>query len=354
MPPKILLLDEKWDKKMPYSLFRINEAEEGVVGVGIAQKLYAIHVAITHIVNKIFTGIRRVCVPRVYVQAGAKPSASDISSVPGEIIEVNDLKTNKPIFETPPPTNPMAIDFLERLWQKGFDVIGISQLSAAGRVPAGLERASGIAIRSYQQIETERFQLMRADYEEMFIELAVKSIKLSSDSMLPKGLSRKQIEDAKDDLTIWNSSLLPETPAGRLATVSDLLNSQLINPQQALTLIESPDTERFLSSENSRSKAIEMLIEKALDEKRTPTIYPELGLELYLDKVQKSFSMLLLEEGEGSNKLALLSPLIKELEEKINEQTRTASALQAVAQGGQTPGPQQPLEGMQAMAGEYV
>ena len=160
-------------------------------------------------------------------------------------------------------------------------------------------------MRSYQQVESERFQLIRSDYEDAFISMAKKAIKMSSDSMLPKGMKRADIVEAKDDMQIWTSSLLPETPSGRLAMVGDLFNTGLVTGNQALSLMDSPDVSKFINSETSRQRAIDLLLDRALEKGQKPVYYPELGLELSLDRARKMFAELLIED-EESEKICLL------------------------------------------------
>ena len=265
MTDKVTLLDEKWDKPLPYQLFKWEYADQGVVGVGLSKKLYAIQNAITYILGKTFRSVRNFAIPRVFVSKSSAPTQKDITNLVAEIIEVNTDGGPLPQFSTPPAVNNQVLEILIMLWQKAFEIVGISSLSAGGQIPRGLEKASGAALRSYQQVESERFQLIRSDYEEAFISMAKKAIKLSNDSMLPKGLKRAEIMEAKDDLQIWTSSLLPETPSGRLAMVGDLFNTGLVTGNQALSLMDSPDTSKFLTSETSRQRAIDLLLDRALD-----------------------------------------------------------------------------------------
>ena len=139
--------------------------------------------------------------------------------------------------------------------------------------------------------------------------------------------------EAKDDLQIWTSSLLPETPSGRLAMVGDLFNTGLVTGNQALSLMDSPDVTKFISSETSRQRAIDLLLDRALDAEKKPVYYPALGLELYLDRARKMFAELLIED-EESPKIPLLQACIEELNSKVGKQTGIANALNQLNQGG--------------------
>ena len=342
MTKEVTLLYEKWDKPLPYTLFHTEKSDQGVIGVGIAKKLYAIQSAISYILGKTFMSIRNFAVPRVFLPKNASPTHKDMTNVVGEIIEINtDAGQKLPEFSTPPAINQQVISILEMLWQRAFEVVGISSLSAGGQVPRGLNQASGQALRTYQAVESERFQLIRADYENNFIKMAKKVIKMSPDSAFPKGVKRGDIMEAKDDLNIWTSSLLPDTPAGKLAFVGDLFNTGLLNPNQALSLMDSPDTDKFINSETSRMRAIDLLLDRALDKGKKPRYYPSLGLDMYLDRARKLLAQTIIED-EDSPKITLLESCIEELTDKVSQQTKIKDTLQQV-----TGGPIQPQQGGQ-------
>ena len=326
---KLILHEDKWDNPLPYSLIKWEQADQGVLAAGVAKKINAMQNAITYIMGKTFTSIRNFAIPRVFVPKGAHPTVKDIHNIVGEIIEVND--TGKPItFSTPNATNPQVLQILEMLWQRAFEIIGISQLSAAGQIPRGLDKASGQALRSHQNIENERFATIRSDYEENFITLTKLILKLMPASMLPKGITEKNLKELKERANIWTSSLLPETVSGKLAMVGDLFNTGLLTGSQALSLMESPDTDKYIHSETSRLKAVDMLIDKAVDNGELPAYHPALGLDLYLDRAKKYFAELLIEDATDTKKIEIMTNFIADLEGKMAKQTGIANAINQV------------------------
>ena len=177
---KVTLTDENWEKPLPYIIHKFEPADQGVLSVGVGKKLYAIQSVISYILGKTLVSIKNFAVSRVFLPKGSEPVESEITNIVGQIIEVNSQDGKVPQFSTPPATNPQVLDILNMLWVRGFEVVGISQLSAGGAIPRGLEKASGTALRNYQQVESERFQLIRDAYDESFIKLAKLIIKLCS------------------------------------------------------------------------------------------------------------------------------------------------------------------------------
>ena len=340
---KVSISEVTWDKPLPYKFLRWEVADQGVISIGISKKLNAISQAITYIMKNTFTSIRNFAKARIFVPANSNPKAKNIANITAQIIEVNTEEGKLPVFSTPKAVDNQILEILIMLWQKAFEILGVSELSAGGKIPRGLEKASGAALRSYQNIESERFQLIRADYENFYIEITKLIFKLIPDSLLPKGVMRKDIEEMKEDCTIWTSSLLPETPSGRLAMVSDLFNTGLVTGSQAIDLLDSPDITRYAKSETARIKAIDILIDRALEKNSVPVFHPPLGLENTLDRARKKYAGLLIEEPDSLDKLTTLSQFVKELEDEAKKVTNTINALNAMnnagTQGGGVPPP---------------
>ncbi len=326
---KVLLSEKSWPYPVPYKFLRFETSDQGVVSVGICKKLNALHNSITYILSKTFTSIKNFAVPRIFLRSGSNPTVKDIANVVGQIIEVQSEEGSIPQFSTPKPMDNQVLEILIMLWQKSFEIIGVSELSAGGKIPRGLEKASGAALRSYQQVESERFQIIRSDYESFFIDITKLIIKLVDDSMLPNGVSRKDIMELKEDATIWTSSLLPETPSGKLAMVTDMFNTGLIQGSMAIDLLQSPDLASYAKSETSRMRAVDITIDRALDKGQVPVFFPALGLELSLDRARKKFAMLLIDEPDEKKKLDNLASFVNDLTEKSKEQTKIREALEA-------------------------
>ena len=343
---KMLFARQEWKWENPYELIKWTEATDGVLGVALVREVFYIQQTITYLLDRILRSIHRIAVPRVLMAKGSDPTPLDMDNLVAGIIQYNALEPgSEPKFITPPVIHQQVFNFLYSLWEKGFEVTGLSTTQAFGKLPKGLEQASGVALRAFTQIESERFQLVRKDYEQLFVRLAKKTIEYAKDGHLPKGVNYSDIKDAMDNLSIFASNILPETPAGRFAFVSDLLNSRMITTEQALALMDSPDIDKLLSSESSRMQAIEKELETAVKTGKKPDSAPAaiLGVEMYLDQARKMYAEILIEEGSGSKKIKPLALIIKELQAKLNAQL-AAQQLADQGNAGNKEGPKpQPL-----------
>ena len=87
---------------------------------------------------------------------------------------------------TPEFISSQYITLLDNLIEKAYNMVGISQLSAQGKKPSGLD--SGVALATQADIESDRFQVLLDQYIRTFTELAkivVKVFEANKDIIKP-------------------------------------------------------------------------------------------------------------------------------------------------------------------------
>ena len=342
---KVLLVDEEWDKDIPYVIFNWIKSPQGVLGVGLAKTLYPIHQTITYILAKTLSAIENVSTPTIFVDKNTEPILKESDNVAGRIIGI-DQGDQEPMvkYTTPQPISEQVLQILDRLWQRGFEMIGVNQLASAGSIPQELAGASGVAIRSYEAVQTNRFQLVRNEYENFYINILKKALDMSDKDTMPENIDKNDILKLLEYANAFSASLLPETPAGRLAAVSEYSNAlpQVITPDRALSLLQSPDTDRFISSETARIHAIQIRIEDSLKKGQKPVYYASLGLDTYLEETRKFAAMTLkedIDDNKNIERVRLLEIFIKELE-KMKEQRDGALVIDQTPKSPQQPVPE--------------
>lgn len=178
-----------------------------------------------------------------------------------------------------PPFHPAEFENFQYNVQLFWDMVGISQVSAAARREQGVD--SGTAIRTLNDTKAGR-QLMKAQrYEQAFVDLAhqyvwrLRELAAEHKNFLVKWSGKTLImeykwadADVEDDsfsVNVQPSSALPHDPAGRQQMVSELYQQGLISQDTTKTLMGWPDLEGKLSAENSEHEYIDFLIDKYLD-----------------------------------------------------------------------------------------
>ena len=286
------LHSEDFDKdEFPFIFLRWSNRLLGFFGAGIAEELIGLQIEINKLLRDIQSAQNLACVPRILIESGSSVVEDHINNKIGSIIKYTGTA---PTIVTANAMPTELYQHLETLYAKSFQITGISQLSASSQKPAGLN--SGVALREYQDIETERFSLISQAYEDSFIELGNRCIVLAQElSESKKDLSMNVVganlvEEIKWNdikvgknqfiLQLYPASLLPTQPSGRLQRVQELLQSGLINPITAKSLLDFPDVEDAMDNELAEYNDINATLEYMLETKEYSAPEPFMNPEL--------------------------------------------------------------------------
>lgn len=297
------LFEEDYYKDyFPFVFFRWNTRPVGFFGQGLAEQLQGLQLEINKTLRTIQVSMHLVSVPKLLVEASSKIVSSHLNNKIGGVIKY---------AGTPPQYSPLGgipselFSHVDRLYQRSYEIAGISQLSAQSLKPAGLD--SGKAIRTFNDIETERFMSVGKRYEKAFLDAAEIMIDLgkdiyeknedfgvkSSDGKFVETIKWKDVNMDADKylMQIFPTSALSTTPAARLADVQDMLTANLINREQAISLLDFPDLESTMDLLTSDNRNLEKVIETMMDEGKYFPPEPYQNLENAVRKVQQAYLM---------------------------------------------------------------
>lgn len=258
------LFDEEWSGPFPFAVLRWSEPVNGFFGVGLAEELIGIQTEI----NKLLMQIQRahhLITGHYLVDAGSKVTSAQLNNDLASIVK---YAGTPPQYVAPQAISPEVYNHLWQLYGKAYEIAGISQLSATGQKPSGLD--SGVALRTHNDIQTERFLEVGQAYEEFVIEAArqvIRCAKRIGSGYRVRSIERNSIEflrwgdiDLDEDLyviRVYPTSMLPTTPAGRLQWAEDMIKGGIIPPEDVLEIVDFPDTEAFAKRKNAPRKLIE-------------------------------------------------------------------------------------------------
>lgn len=259
----------------PFLFQRWNNALLGFIGTGICEELIGIQIEINKILRTIAKAQHLVAVPQVWLELMSKQATKKLNN---EIGGVRYYTGRPPVFATPPAMSSEIYQHLENLYQKAFELVGISQLSAQSKKPAGLD--SGKALREFQDIESERFALAQMRYEDFFMDAAdiIKDMNrdLAKEGKDPivqcrtgEGIERLTWSDVDipDDRCAprpYPTSFLPQTPAGKFQSVQELVQGGFFDQNEALELLDFPDIKAKTREKLAPREANRTIIERAL------------------------------------------------------------------------------------------
>jgi hypothetical protein len=172
-----IISDEPYTKdKFPFVFLHYSPRLLGFWAQGLAERLMGTQMEINALLYTISKAIRLVGVPRVFLEKGSKVNKASINNDVGAIVEYSGTK---PQYEVAPCVPQELYAQLQRLIQYGYQQEGISSLEAQAQKPAGLN--SGEAIRSYDDISTDRSASVAKRYDDVFVDLAYLIVDMAKD-----------------------------------------------------------------------------------------------------------------------------------------------------------------------------
>jgi len=336
-----LLFQEEWKRpNFPFAVFRWEKSIAGWWGRGIAERLTGIQVEINKLLERVQRSMHLLGVTKIILQAGSGVPKAHLNNDIGAILTVN-AGAQAPTVVPQQSVHPEIFAHLDRLYQRAFDEVGISQLAAQSRKPVGLD--SGKALREFSDIESERFIIPGRAYEQWFMDVVARGIDEAQEIPgfevdVPDKNQKIRIKwldvNLKRDeyvLQCFPESLLPQTPAGRSQTVSEWQKAGWITPERAMELADIPDLEEAGDIATAPLRAVRARVCAMLDDGdyQAPEAYDNLQVcvqytqAVYLDEREK---------GAPEKTLELLRRFMNE-----------AAAMLAPPPAAPQPGPQAPV-----------
>ena len=287
-----LIDDRKWNKdRFPFTFLHYSPRLAGFWAQGVAEQLMGTQMELNSILYTISQAIKLVGVPRVFQEEGSKVASAAHANLIGVIVK---YRGTKPTYEVAPCNAPELYAERDKLIQYGYQQCGVSALQASSQKPQGLD--SGEAIRTYDDISTDRFASLSRRYDNFYIDLAYQIIDLAKDiaerdgqysTVYPNKNGTKEIDLPKaslikDEFVIqcFTQSSLPKDPAGRLAKVTEMVQAGMITLQEGRRLLDYPDLEQVEKLANASEERIFQILDNIIETGRYEPPDPFMDLQL--------------------------------------------------------------------------
>lgn len=272
----VLLFSEGWTKPyFPFARFTWNKRLYGYWGQGAAEQVQTLQLEIAKLCWVIQRSLALMGSFKIWVKNGSKIPKPHLNNDIGAIITGEE----PPQYITPPPIQAEYFNRLDWLKNAAYEQMGISQLSATAQKPAGLN--SGEALRTYNDIETERFMTVGQAYENFYLHLADLAINCAKDIYEKQGkytvpVPGKKFIDSIDwsDIDLENDeytmkvfpvSGLKGTPADNLQTIQEYMQAGIISLRTGRKLLDFPDLQQVEELGDAEEEYITMILEKMVD-----------------------------------------------------------------------------------------
>jgi hypothetical protein len=332
----------------PFIFFRWQERPVGFWGMGIAEMLTGIQLEINKILKTIQLSMHLISIPKVWIEASSKIVTAHLDNKIGGIVK---YAGTKPDFSSLGSIPPELFSHLDRLEQRAYNTIGVSQLSAQSKKPEGLD--SGKALREFNDIETDRFQEVGVRYENVFLdavpiildmakeiyeETGKFSVKVKGKEFLETiNWNEVDLEEDKYIMQVFPTSALASSPSARVQDVIDLIQAGFITQDDGRRLLDFPDLKSVTDIYNASEEDINRTIDKLVHDGKYMAPEPYQNLSLGIMLMQNAY-LLYKAKNCPEDRLELLRQWIQD-----------AQAMQANMQAqAAPPTPAQPIANAQA------
>lgn len=296
---KAVLVDEKYDHDyFPFTFDRWTKAIMGFYGMSLADRLIGNQVEINKMLRIIQRSFHLGSSFKVFLEYGSRIAKEQLNNEIGGLVYYTGVA---PQFVVPKVVHEEYFSHLQWLIKSSYEEAGISQLSATSKLPTGLDGGSGKALREYNDLETERFVLQAQEYEagflttaKIYIDLAreIGDIEVVAESkrfVETINWSEIDLENNEFVIQMFPTSMLPQTPSGRLAYIRELLQDGFIDAPWALSLLEFPDIEGYTSLKMAPLEDILDTLEHVLYKGEFVTPEPFQNLQLGIEIFQMAY-----------------------------------------------------------------
>lgn len=342
------IFDEPWKlDKFPFVFRRYRRRVRGFWGQGISEMLTGLQVELNRLVRSISEQLRRRGKGRIF----APLNSIDPAQLDNSISPIVFFKGGvPPITDNNNAVSAEEFMQVKELYARAFQEVGISELSAQSKKPAGLDAA--VAMREFNDIETERFALDAQADERFFMDFAELALDLVRED--PSGYKVKlpnkrfvieidwnDIDLQRDAYTMqmFPVSSLPGTPSARLQRVEELRAGGYIDMPTAKRLLDFPDITMEEELSNAAADDADACISQILDE-ATPKrvqLEPYQDVGLLLSRAQAAY-LFAKHHGAEDDRLDMLRELIDACAAKKDQLMQAQAAMVAPPPPGAAPG----------------
>lgn len=257
------LVFERWhEPRFPWAHLRLFKPRTGLMGFGFIDQLASLQHRVNCIVRDLQLNIAATGRGHFLV--------NENNDIPTELLtgwqpfKLKYKGGQPPTYVAPQPFHGAQLQALEFFIQKMYDLSGVSQAAATSKSSLG-PGASGIALDTQYDIDSDRFRMPQANYARYRLEAAQRYIDAAAraarrrnedkgtrpkyvavswknrDAIERLEYSKVELEEGTYCLQIEAVNFLPDTRAGKLAVVEQLAKAGVIEQWLVPTLFDEPD-----------------------------------------------------------------------------------------------------------------
>lgn len=298
------ILCEDWKlKTFPFVWMKLFPRLLGFFGQGAAERLTGIQLEMNRLSRSISEQLRRKGRGRTFIRKGSGITPAHITNAIQDIIQTNGDPRESVLVDNINAVAPEEFQQLKELYVRAFQEVGLSELSVSAKKPSGLDAA--VALREYNDIETERFVKPAQSYEEFFLdaaELVIEYLRVKGGKgykvKVPSRRYTMDIDWSDIDLArdayimqMFPVSSLPQTPGAKYQRVNEMRQDGYLDMAEARRLMDMPDIQAEDDLGNAAIDDVDAVLGYILDDDKPKLLPPEpyQNLQLLLTRTNASY-----------------------------------------------------------------
>ena len=257
------LVFERWhEPRFPWAHLRLFKPRNGLMGFGFIDQLASLQHRVNCIVRDMQLNL--AATGRGFFAVNEQNDIATELLTGWQPFKLKHKGANPPQWVAPQPFNQAQLNALEFFINKMFDLSGVSQSAATSKSALGAG-ASGIALDTQYDIDSDRFRMPQSNYARYRLDAAQRYIDAAAraarrrqegkgkkrsyaavswknrDAIERLEYSKVELKEGSYALQIEAVNFLPDTRPGKLAVVEQLAKAGVIEQWLVPTLFEEPD-----------------------------------------------------------------------------------------------------------------
>lgn len=313
-----------------------------LTSTSVVDLLYGIQKTVNELCEKMGKCIRANPGSMTLVPTNSTIKVDKVDNEPGRVVPYEPvLGANAPIQQiTPDLFDSSLMNTLQRLKEDAYELVGISQLSVTGQRDDE-SNMSGVAIKSMENIEADRFQTQLNKIIRLYVDIARREVEIfrENEKVLPednssKNYTWKQIKNSisKFKLQFSSAANISKDPSEKYKIIKGWAAEGLIPANRITSLLDIPDLEEASSFAANSYNAVQTIIYDCLekDEYDIPDYIP---IEELKPEIANTMLMLKALGPENEDDIAKLTKLFEKCldkEAKVGRAAQTDEANEAL------------------------
>lgn len=254
--------------RRPFVEIYYTKPVNGYFSTSLVDDLFSIQKQVDEMVKRIDAATRNGLNQLILVPRGSGLKASTLQNGVVAYDWQPGPEGGQPVIMTPNAISDQYLQVLNETINRGYELAGISQLSAQSQKPPDLE--SGKALETMENIESDRFNVQLQQFTHFLVDVMRVTIDCFSGNVLPSKSDSITWEEIRKQRNMFNidfsaASALSKDPSAKIAEIKELMSLNFLDPQIGSQMLDLPDLRGADSIASSSIDYVNKVIDDAIE-----------------------------------------------------------------------------------------